>query len=356
MTRNHTRKQHLVPQMYLRNWTASGGLYVADRHNGRVLPNQSTENFAQEHDFYGFIDLDPNELICLVEWTYMSFPPHRVRLIDAMLAVMVLHVLRLRVENQDWSLDYENSFERVRPKLLLSDEQDLAYQLFLSRIKMHIAVSQKEKDGLNKITENGFEDFHSAIENGAKIVLDIVKRGDLSFLVSDRQKTMYLLIYLFDQFFRSRKYLKLIEDNRAEILRKVGASSKLVRCFRYFLPVLYYSRAIHLKDGRKMVTVRNESGVEYITSDSPVVLCGGLHEDLPALMYFPLSPKVALLYGVKKTINKIISKVGREIHDEKVVLHMNQCVANECERFIFGSSRQALELLQLPTHGSVAVG
>ena len=111
---------------------------------------------------------------------------------------------------------------------------------------------------------------------------------------------MYLFMYLFDQFFRSRKYLKIIEDYKAEILHKVGASSKLVRYFRYFLPVLYYSKAICLKDRRKMAVVRNKSDVEFITSDAPVVLCGGLVDDLPELMYFPLSPKAALFYGVKK--------------------------------------------------------
>jgi len=172
VTRNHTRRQHWVPQMYLRNWATSGRLCVADKLSGKILTNQSALNFAQEHDFYGFVDLSPDELRCLVEWTYMSFPPQGVKLIDEIVAVIVLHVLRLRVEKQDWCADYEKSFARVRPKLSLSDKQDSAYQLYLSCIANHIEVTQEEANRLHKITENGFEDFHCAIENGAKLVLD----------------------------------------------------------------------------------------------------------------------------------------------------------------------------------------
>ena len=347
MTRNHTRRQHWVPQMYLRNWATSGRLCVADKLSGKILTNQSALNFAQEHDFYGFVDLSPDELRCLVEWTYMSFPPQGVKLIDEIVAVIVLHVLRLRVEKQDWCADYEKSFARVRPKLSLSDKQDSAYQLYLSCIANHIEVTQEEANRLHKITENGFEDFHCAIENGARLVLEIVKHGDLSFFISDSQKTMYILIYLYDQFFRSRKYLELIEEKSSEIRCKIGATSRLVRNFRYFLPVLYYFSSIHLKDKRKMAAVRNESGVEFVTSDAPVVLSGGLHEGLPALMYFPLSPRIAIFYGAKMNVNKVISDVGREMHDNKFVADMNQCVVKECERFIFGSSRQVLESLHL---------
>lgn len=154
-----------------------------------------------------------------------------------------------------------------------------------------------EKDELSKLTENGFEDFRYAIENGARLVLEIVKNRDLSFFFADSQKTMYLLIYLYDQFFRSRKYLKLIEENSSEMRRRIGVTNRLVRNFRYFLPVLYYFSSIHLKDERKMAAVRNESGAEFVTSDAPVVLSGGLHEDLLALMYFPLSPRAAIFMG-----------------------------------------------------------
>ena len=345
MARNHTRRQHWVPQMYLRNWAVSGRLCVADKLTGRVLTNQNTLNFAQGHDFYGFVDLNPKELRCLVEWTHMTFP-RGIALIEKMLSVMVLNVLRFRVENQDWSDGFKESFDAVKPQLLLSDAQDKMYQLFYSFASNHIKLPQKEKDELGKLTENGFEDFHCAIENGARLVLEIVKHRDLSFFFADSQKTMYLLIYLYDQFFRSRKYLKLIEENSSEMRRRIGATNRLVRNFRYFLPVLYYFSSIHLKDARKMAAVRNESGAEFVTSDAPVVLSGGLHEDLPALMYFPLSPRAAIFYGVKKNVNRVISDVGREIYSKKFVSDMNQCVVTECERFIFGSSRQALESLR----------
>ena len=59
MARNHTRRQHWVPQMYLRNWATLGRFSVLDKLNGRILTNQNTLNFAQEHDFYGFVDLSP---------------------------------------------------------------------------------------------------------------------------------------------------------------------------------------------------------------------------------------------------------------------------------------------------------
>jgi len=332
--------------MYLRNWATSERLCVADKSNGKTLTNQNTLNFAQKHDFYGFVDLNPDELRCLVKWTHMSFP-RGIALIEKMLSVMVLNVLRFRVENQDWSDGFKESFDAVKPQLYLSDAQDEMYQLFYSFSSNHIKLPQKEKDELGKLTENGFEDFHSVIENGARLVLEIVKHGDLSFFIDDSQKTMYLLIYLYDQFFRSRKYLKLIEENSSEIRRRVGATNRLVRNFRYFLPVLYYFSSIRLKDKRKMAVVRNESGVEFVTSDAPVVLSGGLHEGLPALMYFPLSPRAAILYGVKMNVNKVISDVGREIHSREFVDDMNQCVVKECERFVFGSSRQVLESLRL---------
>ena len=345
MARNHTRRQHWVPQMYLRNWATLGRFSVLDKLDGRILTNQNTLNFAQEHDFYGFVDLSPDELRCLVMWTYLSFP-RGIELIDKMLSIMVLNILRFRVEQQDWNSSFAKSFDEVKPKLYLSEAQDKMYRCFYSLAYNHVRLPQEEMAELSKLTENGFEDFHCAIENGARVVLEIVTHGDLSFFINDCQKTKYLLIYLYDQFFRSRKYLKLIEENNTEMRCRVGATSTLARNFRYFLPVQYYFLSIRLKNERKMAAVRNESDVEFVTSDAPVVLCGGLHEDLPALMYFPLSPRVAIFYGTKRNVNKIISSVSQEIHNKKFVADMNQCVEKECERFIFGSSRQVLESLR----------
>lgn len=344
MTRNRATQQHWVPQMYMRNWCTEKGLYVADKLTGRILPNQNPRNFAQERSFYAYVDLSPDELKRLVVWTYESFPVG-IALIDEMLTVMVLNVLRFRMEKQDWNDDYGEAFASVKPKLRLSDRQENAYSTFFKRASSRILLSRADIENLTKITANGFEDYHCAIESGAKKVLDLANGSDLSFLKNDQNQAKYFYMYFYDQFFRSKKYLKMLENNNSEIRRKVGATNAVARNIRYFLPVYYYYLSMRVKDRRKMAVIKNVSPLEFVTSDAPIVLNGGLEDELPEYMYFPLSPSTAVIYGTKRIVNKTISHIGRTICDDKIVANLNQQIFEQSDRFVFASSQQSLEEL-----------
>ncbi len=348
MTRNRATQQHWVPQMYMRNWCAEKGLYVADKLTGRILPNQNPRNFAQERNFYAYVDLSPDELRHLVECTYESFPAG-IKLIDEMLTVMVLNVLRFRMEKQDWNDDYEEAFASVKPRLSLSDGQENAYSTFFKRASSRILLSHADIENLTTITANGFEDYHCAIESGAKKLLDLANDSDLSFLKNDQNQAKYFYMYFYDQFFRSKKYLKMLESNNSETRRKVGATNAVARYIRYFLPVYYYYLSMRAKNKRKMAVIKNVSPLEFVTSDAPIVLNGGLEDALPEYMYFPLSPSAAVIYGTRNIVNKTISLIGRTIHDDKVVANLNQQIFEECDRFVFASSRQSLEELLFRT-------
>ena len=152
-------------------------------------------------------------------------------------------------------------------------------------------------------------------------------------------------MYFYDQFFRSKKYLKMIENNNSKIRRKVGATNAIARNIRYFLPVYYYYLSMEAKNRRKMVVVKNASPLEFVTSDAPITITGGLEDELPEYMYFPLSPSAAVIYGSRRIVNKTISLIGRTICDEAVVTNLNQQIFEQSDRFVFASSRQSLEEL-----------
>lgn len=344
MGRNRATQQHWVPQMYMRNWCAGNGLYVADKLTGRILSNQNPKNFAQERSFYSYVDLNPDELKRLVEWTYESFPIG-IELIDKMLAVMVLNVLRFRAEKQDWNDDYEDVFASVKPRLRFSEMQEEAYSTFYEIASRRISLPHAEIEILSKITANGFEDYHCAIESGAKKLLDLANGSDLSFLKNDQHQAMYFYVYLYDQFFRSKKYLKMLENNNLEIRHKVGATNAVARNIRYFLPVYYYFLSMRAKNRRKMAVIKNALPLGFVTSDAPIVLKGGLEDELPECLYFPLSPSAVVVYGSRKTVNKTISLIGRTIRDDKVVANLNQQIFEQSDRFVFAASRQSLEEL-----------
>ena len=335
---DHTTRQHWVPQMYLRQWGGEDHLAVAI--GGRILEGQRPKNFAVKSYMYKFDDLTSEELKTFFDVISETWSPN-LPLIKALVVPIVLNIMLFRAVKKDWDNQYAMEFTRIRSSIDFSHEQITAYELL-----MGLAIGRTPDDGqvarLADFVREGLESYHCAIESGAKRYFDRAVVGDLSFIKDDTAGCRFFLSYIHDQFFRTPKYLEIVDAIDSPASRVMGASPVLAKYFRYFMPILYTAFYLQNKDRVKMMVVQNKTAPEYVTSDAPVVVYDRNEYGLPSVTYFPLSPRSSLLLGDRRKVNEFCSKIGREIVDESKVFWLNREIVASSDKMVFASNSTAL--------------
>lgn len=339
MPNAYTKRQHWVPQMYLRQWGGENHLTVAI--GDRILERQRTINFAVQSRMYQFDDLTDVELRTFFDGISGTWNPN-LPLVKVLLVPIVLNVLLFRVVKKDWTNAFAREFEQIQNSIDFDGKQAQAYELLIGLARGDIPYDDTKVSRMVDFVRDGFESYHSAIENGTKEYFDRAVAGDLAFMKDDRVGQRFFLSYLYDQFFRTPKYLGIIERLDSLTSRTIGATPVLARYFRYFLPILYTAFFLQQRDRVKMMVVVNKSEHEFVTSDAPVVVYDKNEDGLPSITYFPLSPRSALLFGDRKKVNVFCSQIGRELVDVSYVDRLNREIVASCDKMVFASSSRAL--------------
>ena len=91
-----------------------------------------------------------------------------------------------------------------------------------------------------------------------------------------------------------------------------------------------------------MMVVHNKTTHEFITCDAPVSAYAINEDGLPSMIYLPLSPDRALLYGERKQVNEFKSKLGQCVIDVSKIDLLNHEMVVQSKQFLFASNAGAL--------------
>ena len=273
---NDVKKQHYVWEYYLKAWCFEGNKVWCNR-DGKIF-SASTENVAQERRFYEITPLTKDEL-GFIEAGIEEYPKENH------------YVLKLKLKNL---IDYSSYNDNTR--------------------------------------KNAMESEYADMEQRTVAILRSLRDGSMDVLNDDFYKITFS-IFLGMQYTRTPKYRKgrinCLPEGRFQISDN----------FLFYWNYVFFSDDIgSWISSAKMSLLKKESDIPFITGDQPVINIKSDYDNTLAKefrLYYPISPKFALLIDGKETFDNPIST--------QEVLFYNDKIKQARETLIIGSQKNAIE-------------
>lgn len=345
-----TKRQHYVQQAYLEQWCVGGrfAVRIGDRH----LENQSPLNYANEKWFYAFVDLSAKELDFLFRAVTQVFDLDKHDLARKMFGAICLNVLRFRCENVDYDVEYDAVYCKIASTVQFDARWRKVFAFLMKGARGACPISKADLARFKTSAAEGFESFQRTVEEVAAPYFKMARAGDLSFM-KDRGSAHALILYLVNQAFRGPDYLKMIGENLPEVIKADGGTAELAKYMRYFQPLLVAATLSKESEARKLMVVNNATGVDFITGDVPLVIYRERHSDVPCVCYYPLTPRKALLYGFKNTINDFNVKFTSTLRQVDKVDWFNREIIASSVRVFFATNKETLQRYDGEKFGSL---
>lgn len=248
------RRQHHVWRHYLDAWTVKGQLFCL--RNDRIFPTGTTM-VAVERDFYKLPKFEPGDIEYLHFLVVEKANEHAKKVLQDFVSMMTLPQ---RVVDENRSL---------LPNVRLIEEY------------------------LDKHRTNALEDYHAGIESAFLPLLARIKDGDLSFY-TETDECIAFVWFISAQYLRT----KVIRERVTTTLRdNLGLDvSRIWNMMSLMHSIVVGGTLYEERKRRNLTLLRNSTGVEFATSDQPVI---NLHAAGSATdkftLYYPISPEIALL-------------------------------------------------------------
>ncbi|MBR7919019.1 DUF4238 domain-containing protein [Burkholderia vietnamiensis] len=224
------------------------------------------------------------------------------------------------------------------------DEARKSQLHFLKRLtdpSMLEGISPALDDEIHKFRINVLEDWHTKIEHAFIPLLKRAMNSDIEFYLDD-EGCIPFLHYLCTQNMRTKGV--------QERLLAANTRSGMPDISRIW-PILALTFAENVgaalyveRRRRKLVLVRNATGVPFITGDQPVANLLALSDDVPEhlALYYPISPELALI------LNEVDDELplATETLTIEQVRGLNAKLASGCHSQLFGTSEEALRSAQ----------
>jgi hypothetical protein len=211
-----------------------------------------------------------------------------------------------------------------------------------------ISAVTQSKIGVN-ITElmqhNLFEDYLSQQESKMVKALQELKNGNLSYL-EDKGNFYEFTYFLGYQFSRTLKIKSLLTMSLEKISADLEVKEKLKNFYDRHWWFMCSFMATNLSYGmalcksKKISIINNDTSLDFITSDHPVINLnpqGHLGELVD--YYYPLSPRKAII--ILASNNKYFE--NSKINDNDVKFLNSQIVSNSCKT-LFSNSLENIEM------------
>jgi Protein of unknown function (DUF4238) len=292
-------KQHYVWQKYLEAWTEGGALYCL--LNGRIF-STGTARVGFENHFYGLKDITDEDL-------------------------KLLNLLLTRENPHPASKSHE--------ELVLRNVLGPTLQ---ARQNPQILKSPQISQLLESYNANAIDNQHTVIESRAVPMLAKLLDEDISWF-DDQKQAISFCAFLAAQSMRTRKVkqrtIDRIKANMNVDFSRIWDILGLIFAFRLGA-TLFFERTT-----RPPVLVRNETGVDFLTADQPVVNLDADGENPPDTLtfYYPLSPGLALWIGDPESPDAL---TAHGISAETVIELNNRVVKGSLSQ-IYGRTRESLE-------------
>ncbi|WP_405338011.1 DUF4238 domain-containing protein [Fibrobacter sp.] len=287
--------QHYVPRCYLRAWLGGNGkLECYDKSNTRTF-YPSVENVANEHYFYTAASLTKEQMTFLYDM---------------------------------WIADTQDPLKSLLMGWIKCFSLKDALMAFCKQVNWNAAANWYEK--------NTEEKFYSIIEGKIPIWREKLESFDSTYW-SDEDNEIEFIFWIVLQFIRT----PLMQDKYIEAAKKAGGElEKLSLNTQNVYRLIFATRFAHniiMSDDMKIFPFVNKTGIQFITSDQPVVNVCASYKPLGELsyydleLYYPISPEIAVLISPKDCYTKWRSI---ELNQGQVNAY-NQVIEKMSKRFIF---------------------
>ncbi len=298
------RRHHHVWQYYLKSWATNDQIFCL--REGRIFQT-NTLNIAQDRDFYKIPKLTDDDIA--------------------------------------WARRLVTSKSNPLAKTLHEDflAKILAPMNFLERMKSYL-TKDKELDGeIDLYRTNVLEDFHANIEAHFIPLLNRIRTHDINFYESENDCITFLH-FICVQIMRT----KAVRERSLELNRKNASAVDISRIWN----LLTYMLAVNVAGGlylerkrRKLVLIKNNTEVNFVTSDQPATNLFGSGTKPPETLsiYYPISPNLALILSEEEkeplySTETLTSEQVATLNDRIVAVSHSQ---------IFGHSEASLRELKV---------
>lgn len=272
---NLTKKQHYVWRNYLKEWTlenkSCGSVYAKLPSN--KIEKTNLENICSKKYFYTLPILNEFEYKCLKEFISVF---------------------------QD---DIKNEFDKYIDVLYLFGQRNS--KLFSGDFSFKLRAALGE--AFQKVYESDLSDnIKESIFN-----LD----GDFINKPIERYKFTSFLI---SQFFRTDILRKKMGFNIENVRNKFSEYSSINsdNIWKALMPIIVASCAkTALKQKRYVLFLTNKTKIGFVTTDQPIISIGQHVVDGVDIFYYPISPKLALIFSSNHLLKGIVDLKESEVID-----------------------------------------
>ena len=306
------RRMHYVWRKYLEAWSTDDQIWC---YRDKKIFHTNLENVGQQRDFYKPNPLTKDEIQIIKKYF---------------------------IEPMDSDL-----LKRLNMGWLDNFKQISGIQRFVERQRQLTSNPDKEiiqlLDALEVSLHNSEENFHGKIESDAENYLASIINEDLSFFERDKDHIGFL-IYICLQYFRTKKIKDLTPDINDFFGFKFMDMEKFAAFLRLYGATNVGASIYREKGLWKLVLLRNQSNVPFITCDQPVMNTYAFGKPVDTQVddlafYYPITPKLAVLL----TQDKRYSYTDTSDIDEMEVNTYNAIAVNASLEQIYSNDEQVLK-------------
>ena len=372
----NTKKNHFVPQFYLKSFLNKEGiLYVGDMEKKNIfsVKESGLVGIGMKNNLYAITNkigipeieflrmFSKREEFCEVENTFLEALVSFLN--DEMGKMFSIEIKKEGME--DIEKEFNDMLKGKMNNETVSRNQELLFSLYESGfIPLYNDILSSEKISCIKGDIVNYENYETEVALGfylyekvtSFIYGQMARKMTMAFDVNGPSgfpgfmgKVEYFdfLHYIIIQYFRTDKHINIEFDEAAQKrLENNGIFMENIFFLINHFQAIDMASILHL-DGYKFVLIRNESKVDFITSDSPCIntyyyVPEELYRDLEKdefELYFPLSPKLSILYTKQEYRGN--GDVISDKSDDSISMY-NEAISKCAKRFIYSKSKDSL--------------